>query len=90
MPLESGIEPSAEHIEMLEVAVERKDAAWIVEEIGDLHPADITQLLYDFDSPACKYIISLLPYDVGAEILTNLDSETRKKFLRVTTTLKER
>jgi magnesium transporter len=83
MPLESGIEPSAEHIEMLEAAVERKDATWIVEEIGDLHPADITQLLYDFDSPACKYIISLLPYDVGAEILTNLDSETRKKFLKV-------
>jgi magnesium transporter len=83
MPLESGIEPNTEQLEMLEVAVEEKDAAYIVEEIGDLHPADITNLLYSFDSKACKYIISLLPYDVGAEIITNLDSETRKKYLKV-------
>jgi magnesium transporter len=82
MPLESGIEPTQDQLEMLETAVDQKDAAWIVEEIGDLHPADITQLLYHFDSPASKYIISLLPYPVGAEILTNLDSENRKKLLK--------
>jgi len=83
MPLESGIEPNAEQLEMLEMAVEQMDAAFIVAEIGDLHPADITNLLYSFDSKSCKYIISLLPYNVGAEIITNLDSETRKKYLKV-------
>jgi len=83
MPLESGIEPNAEQLERLEVAVEQLDAAFIVAEIGDLHPADITNLLYSFDSKSCKYIISLLPYSVGAEIITNLDSETRKKYLKV-------
>jgi magnesium transporter len=83
MPLESGIEPGAAEIAAFEAAVEARNSAWIVAEIGELHPADITNLLYNFDSPACKYIISLLPYDVGAEILTNLDSETRRKFLKV-------
>ena len=83
MPLESGIEPSQEQLQALEVAVESKDGVRIVEEIGELHPADITQLLYDFNSEACKYIISLLPYGTGAEILTNLDPETRRKFLKV-------
>jgi len=82
MPLESGIDPTNEQLELLEAAVEKKDESWIVEEIGELHPADITQLLYSFDSHTCKYIISLLPYNIGAEILTNLDSETRKKFLK--------
>ncbi len=65
------------------MAVENRDGSLIVETIGELHPADITQLLYDFDSEACKYIISLLPYGTGAEILTNLDPETRRKFLKV-------
>lgn len=83
MPLESGTGPSQDQLEAFEKAVENQDAARIVEEIGELHPADITQLLYDFDSEACKYIISLLPYGTGAEILTNLDPETRRKFLKV-------
>jgi len=83
MPLESGIEPNAEQLEMLEQAVELKDAAFVVEEIGDLHPVDITSLLYSFDSQSCKYIISLLPYDIGAQIMTKLDSETLRKFLKV-------
>jgi magnesium transporter len=83
MPLESGIEPSQEQLQALEMAVENRDGSLIVETIGELHPADITQLLYDFDSEACKYIISLLPYGTGAEILTNLDPETRRKFLKV-------
>jgi magnesium transporter len=83
MPLESGIEPGAAELVAFEAAVEARNSAWIVAEIGELHPADITNLLYNFDSAACKYIISLLPYGVGAEILTNLDSETRKKFLKV-------
>ena len=83
MPLESGTEPNTEQMELLEKAVEQMDAPFIVDEIGELHPADITSLLYSFDSKSCKYIISLLPYDVGAEIITNLDSETRKRYLKV-------
>ena len=83
MPLESGIEPNQEQLEALASAVGRRDSDFILSEIGALHPADITQLLYDFDSQECKYVISLLPYEVGAEIITNLDSETRRKFLRV-------
>ena len=83
MPLESGIEPSQEQLEQLAIAVNQRDSDFILSEIGDLHPADITQLLYDFGSQECKYVISLLPYPVGAEIITNLDSETRRKFLRI-------
>lgn len=83
MPMESGTEPTLEQIQELENAVEQQDADFILAQISDLHPADITQLLYNFDSPACKYVISLLPYDVGAEIITNLDTDTRKKFLKV-------
>lgn len=83
MPLESGIEITKEQFSALEQAVENQDSRFILSELSELHPADITNLLYDFDSPACKYLISLLPYNVGAEIITNLDTETRRKFLKV-------
>ncbi len=83
MAFESGSEPTLEEIQMLEAAVSQQDSEYILSQIGELHPADITGLLYNFDSPACKYIISLLPYEAGAGIITNLDSDTRKKFLKV-------
>lgn len=83
MPLESGIAPTTAQLEAIEEALHRHDAAWILEEIGDLHPVDITQLLYHFDSPDSKYLISLLPYPVGAEIFTHLDAETLRKFIKV-------
>ena len=83
MPLESGTEPNQEQLQLLAEAVDRHDGDYIIGEIGNLHPADITRILYGFDSQECKYVISLLPYETGAEIITNLDSETRRKFLRV-------
>lgn len=83
MPLESGTEITKDQFLALEAAVERQDERFILDEISELHPADITGLLYEFDSASCKYIISLLPYDVGAEIITNLDPEIRRKFLKV-------
>lgn len=83
MPLESGVTPSQEQLALLEEAVTQQDAVYILQEISDLHPADITNLLYNFDGQESKYVISLLPYDVGAEIISNLDSETRRKFLKI-------
>ena len=82
MVLESGEEITKENIEFLKTLVASQRSASILEAIEQLHPADITQLLYDFDSESSKYIISLLPYEIGAEIITNLDSDTRRKFLK--------
>jgi magnesium transporter len=83
VPLESGIPPTPAQLQAIEDAVNRRDSAWILAEIGDLHPVDITALLSDFDSAACKYVISLLPYPVGSEIFTHLDADTLRKFIRV-------
>lgn len=82
MILESGEEITKELMEALEASVEARDDQSILAAIGQLHPADITQILYDFDAGDSKYIISILPYVVGAEIISNLDAETRRKFLR--------
>jgi len=79
--LDSG-EITREALVALQAKVEAGDSAGILESIGQLHPADITNLLYDFDGESSKFVISLLPYDVGAEIITNLDPDTRKKFLK--------
>lgn len=85
MILESGEEINKEAIDALTARVEAQDAAGILEAIGHLHPADITSILYEFNAEDSKFIISLLPYVVGAEIISNLDPETRKKFLKAYT-----
>ncbi len=82
MILKSGAEITKEAVEALTHSVDQKADEEILSAIGQLHPADITQILYEFESEDCKYIISLLPIDVGAEIITNLDPETRRKFLK--------
>lgn len=82
MILESGEEITKEFMEALGESVETRNDQSILAAIGQLHPADITQILYDFDANDSKYIISILPYVVGAEIISNLDAETRRKFLR--------
>lgn len=83
MILESGEEITKDAIEAIKQSVDQRDTAAILMAIDQLHPADITQILYEFDSEDSKYIISLLPYSVGSEIITNLDSETRRKFLKL-------
>jgi magnesium transporter len=82
MILESGEEVTMEAIEAIKASVDRKDTTAILMAIDQLHPADITQILYEFNSEDSKYIISLLPYSIGSEIITNLDPETRRKFLK--------
>ncbi|HRH35322.1 MAG TPA: magnesium transporter [Catalimonadaceae bacterium] len=82
MILESGEEVTMESIEAIKASVDRKDTTAILMAIDQLHPADITQILYEFNSEDSKYIISLLPYSIGSEIITNLDPETRRKFLK--------
>ena len=64
-------------------ALNDHDAEFISQTLEEVNAADITQLLYEFNSEESKYVLELLPMEVRSEIIRDLDPETRKKFLKV-------
>ena len=76
------LEITKEYIEQVEEAIARNDKDFILETMGDMYPADITTVLYELNEEESKYVMYLLPADVGAEILSDLDEDIRTDFLK--------
>jgi len=64
-------------------ALDARDDKFINESLDDVKAADITSLLYEFNAEESKYVMDLLSIDLQAEIINDLDSETRKNFLKI-------
>jgi magnesium transporter len=64
-------------------ALDERDELFIRKTLEDVKPADITALLYEFNSQESKYVMDLLSIEIQAEIISDLDTETRKRFLKV-------
>jgi magnesium transporter len=64
-------------------ALDERDDQFIRESLEGVKAADITALLYEFNSEESKYVMDLLPIELQAEIINDLDSVTRKTFLKV-------
>ena len=64
-------------------ALDNRDAAFIKETLQGIPPADITALLYEFKTEESKYVMDLLPFETAAQIINDLDSDTRKQFLKI-------
>lgn len=75
------VEITREYIEQVEEAIERKDVDFILGTMADMHPADVTTVLYELDTNESKYVMDLLPPDTGAQILSDLDYDIRIDFL---------
>jgi len=76
-------ELTKEFVERFQQALDERDQKFILESLEDINPADISALLYEYNSEESKYVMSLLPKEVQAEIINDLDPDTRKNFLRV-------
>lgn len=64
-------------------ALDGRDEAFIRESLQGIKAADITALLYEFNPEEAKYVMDQLPIEMQAEIINDLDSDTRKKNLKV-------
>lgn len=64
-------------------ALDARDATFIRESLDGVKAADITSLLYEFNAEESKYVMDLLPLEMQAEIISDLDPETRKNYLKV-------
>ena len=75
-------ELTKEYIEKLQSAISQQDNEFILAEMDELYPADITNILYELAGEESHYLVRLLDKKLGAEIITNLDADDRKKFLK--------
>jgi magnesium transporter len=76
-------ELTTEFRDRFQEALDQRDSAFILESLGDVNPVDITALLYEFNSEESKFTLDILPLDVRAAIIKDLDSDTRKEFLKI-------
>ncbi|MEQ8684251.1 MAG: magnesium transporter [Imperialibacter sp.] len=74
-------ELSKEYLERFQGALDEKDEQFIKASLDGVNPADITQLLYEFDTEESKYVIDLLEKQISAQIINDLDEDTRTEFL---------
>jgi magnesium transporter len=76
-------ELSKEFVERFQRALDERDQKFILQSLEDVNPADISALLYEFNSEESKYVMDLLSVDIQAEIVRDLDSDTRVNFLKI-------
>lgn len=82
MPELIEFELSKEFLERFEQALENKEKNFIIESLENVKPADITALLHEFDTEKCKYVFDLLPPEVDANVLIELEDDERAEFIR--------
>jgi magnesium transporter len=75
-------ELTKEYLEKIQSAISQEDNELIKAEMEELYPADITNILYELNGEESHYLVCLLDKKLGAEIITNLDTDDRKKFLK--------
>ncbi len=76
-------ELSKEFVERFQRAVDEHDRQFIIQSLEHVNPADVSALLYEFNSQESKYVLELLPLEVHAKIVNDLDSDTRVNFLKI-------
>ena len=67
--------------ENLKIAIDNKDIKFIKLSFEGISPADISELLYEFDSTQSKYVLDNIDKETASKIITELDEDTRQSFL---------
>lgn len=75
-----SFEVTQEIVEQLQQAIENRDASFIQEHLKGVHAADVSLLLSELGVEQAKYVIHLLEKPVAADILSNMDKDTRDEF----------
>lgn len=76
-------ELTKEFVDRFQQALDEHDQNFILQTLEDVKAADISALLYEFNSEESKYVLSLLSTEVQSEIINDLDSDTRINFLKI-------
>lgn len=82
-------ELTKEYVEKISQAIELKDETMLKAELEELFPADIAGLLYEIDGEQAHYLMSLIDTEVGAEVLSEIEADDRKRFIKERFTVEE-
>lgn len=72
---------SKEYIESLNALIDAKDSEQVKQQLVDLHPADIAELLSDLDVDEALFVYNLLDDVTAADVLVELDEDLRHNLL---------
>jgi magnesium transporter len=75
-------ELTKEFIEDIRLMIENQANEEILLKLEELFPADITSILIELTTEEAKYLVLLIDTKLAAEIISTLDSDDRKKFLK--------
>jgi magnesium transporter len=64
-------------------ALDARDVTFIRNILDGVKSADITSLLYEFNSQESKFVLDLLTLEQQAEIINDLDPDTRKNYIKI-------
>jgi magnesium transporter len=82
-------ELTKEYLEKLEAAIEQKDETLLKAEMEELYPADIASILLELDGEPAHYLMTLVDTEMGAEILSHIEPDDRKRFIKERFTVEE-
>ena len=75
-------ELTKEYIEEVRLLIQNQATDEIIQKTDELFPADITNILIELTGEEAKYIVLLLDTKIAAEIISTIDADDRKKFLK--------
>ncbi|MFM9074276.1 MAG: magnesium transporter MgtE N-terminal domain-containing protein, partial [Bacteroidota bacterium] len=76
-------ELTRDFMERFQQALDERDSVFIIDTLEEINPADITAILYETNSEESKWVLDLMGPDLHAQILKDLDSDTRKNYLKI-------
>jgi magnesium transporter len=79
-------ELTKEFADRLQLMVDNVDSVGVLEEIQELHPADLSDVLESLSTIDSKFIFDLLDDEVSAEVLMEFDDDYRDKFIKLLST----
>jgi len=75
-------ELSKEFLERFGDALAAREDDFIRHSLDGVNPADVSELLEEFDAEESKYVIGLLDREIAADIIVDLEEEIQEDFLR--------
>lgn len=78
---EAMLELTKEYLERLEQAIEAGKDDELRSSLTELHPADIAEIFDELEGAQNSYLYRLLPKDLAADVLVELDEDVREQLL---------
>lgn len=78
----ANFELTKEFLDEITEAIAQQNQEKIIDEIVNLYPADIATVLYELDGPQAHYVFQFLDTEKGADVLSSIDSDDRKRFIK--------